>query len=41
MEFMGGHNLTFVDFEFLTKIENTILADYDCELEVLNNRMLK
>jgi len=34
MEFMGGHNLTFVNFEFLAKIENAILADYDFGSEV-------
>jgi len=35
MDFMGGgHNLTFVDFESLTKIENAILADYDFGSEV-------
>jgi len=28
IEFIGGHNLTFVDLESLTKIENKILADY-------------
>jgi len=34
MEFIRGHNLTFVDFESLTKIENVILADYDFGSEV-------
>jgi len=28
-----GHNLTFVDLESLTKIENTILADYQGQLD--------
>jgi len=37
MEFIGGHNLTFVDLESLTKIENTILTDYDFGSEVLND----
>jgi len=33
MYITGGHNLTFLDLESLTKIENTILADYQGQLD--------